>query len=103
MQRGNPSKIIGKGFDKHPENINKNGRPKKIPNLDVLLAEIFDDKEMAKLVKALYSAALKGNVRAAEAILDRAYGKAKQSMDITSDGKGLNPINIVIDKQDASV
>ena len=26
----NPQKIIGKGFDKHPEHINRNGRPKKL-------------------------------------------------------------------------
>jgi hypothetical protein len=103
VKRGNPHTIKGKGFDAHPEHINKKGAPKKIPNLDVLLADVIGDVEMTKLIKALYDAAVKGNVRAAEALLDRAYGKAKQSMDITSEGKGLNPINIIIDKQDATV
>jgi hypothetical protein len=28
--RGNPSKIIGKGFDKRPQNINRKGQPKRV-------------------------------------------------------------------------
>jgi hypothetical protein len=32
-----------------------------------------------------------GNIRAAEILLDRAYGKAKQQMDLTSGG---NPVPI---------
>ena len=28
--RGNPDKIKGKGFDKHPENINRKGQPRKL-------------------------------------------------------------------------
>ena len=79
-----PENIVGNGFEKHPERINKKGRPKKIPSLDLLLADIFDEKEMAAILKALQKIAKKGNVKAAEVILDRAYGKAKQSLDIKS-------------------
>jgi len=36
--RGNPSKIIGKGFDKNPQNINRNGRPPRMVN--TVIAEL---------------------------------------------------------------
>lgn len=90
----NPENIKGKGFDKRPENINRKGQPKKIPKLDVLLADVIGDAEMTKLIKALYDAAVRGNVRAAEALLDRAYGKAKQSVDVTTDGEKISNVNV---------
>jgi len=34
----NPQNLKDKGFDKHPENINKSGRPKKLPDLEPLLS-----------------------------------------------------------------
>lgn len=91
----NPENLKGKGFDKSPEHINKKGRPKKIPQLDVLLAEIFSEKEMADILKALQKIAKKGNVKAAEVILDRAYGKARQSLDITTNKENINIIKLV--------
>lgn len=62
---------------------NPNGRTKKIPQLDVLLADVLGEEkdgiEAAKaILMALRSKAVKGDVRAAEVLLDRAYGKAKQ-------------------------
>jgi predicted ArsR family transcriptional regulator len=91
----NPENLINEGFEKHPERINKKGRPKKIPQLDVLLAEIFSEKEMTEILRALQKIAKKGNVKAAEVILDRAYGKAKQQLDITTDGEKINTIKLV--------
>ena len=66
---------------------NPKGRPKKIPELDDLLAEVLSEKkngvESAKLIlMALRTKAAKGDVRAAEVILDRAYGRAKQAIDM---------------------
>ena|SRR5690606_37830714 len=65
---------------------NKNGRPKKLPDLDKLLANILgdedDDKsEAAKVIASLLVQAKKGNVRAIEVLLERAYGKPKQTID----------------------
>lgn len=74
---------------------NPRGRPKKLPELDKLLADVLgepnaDGIEAAKIVlMALRKKAASGDVRAAEALLDRAYGKPKQSIDHTSDGKAL--------------
>lgn len=63
---------------------NPNGRPRKIPQLDTLLAETLGKENAAgvpdaqKIITALFKRASKGDVRAAEVLLDRAYGKPKQ-------------------------
>jgi hypothetical protein len=40
---------------------------------------------------ALRAKAVRGDVRAAEVLLDRAFGKASQTMDITSAGHRIPP------------
>lgn len=69
---------------------NPKGTPKKLPQLDVLLADVLGEEkdgiEAAKVIlMALRSKAVKGDVRAAEALLDRAYGKASQSIILDGD------------------
>lgn len=69
---------------------NPKGAVKKIPQLDVLLADVLGEEkdgiEAAKaILMALRSKAVKGDVRAAEVLLDRAYGKATQSMVLDAD------------------
>ena len=69
---------------------NPKGTPKKIPQLDVLLADVLGEEkdgiEAAKaILMALRSKAVKGDVRAAEVLLDRAYGKASQSLTLDGD------------------
>ena len=82
----------GVPFQKGDPRINREGRPKKIPNLDVLLAELLDDEDQsAKLIlAALIEKAKEGDVLAAQVILDRAYGKPKESVDIVSNGETIN-------------
>ncbi len=82
----------GVPFQKGDPRINREGRPKKIPNLDMLLAELLDDEDQsAKLIlAALIEKAKDGDVRAAQVILDRAYGKPKESIDIVTNGESLN-------------
>lgn len=65
------------------ETMNPNGRPKKLPNLDKLLADILGDEEKGEVVAKqvlieLKKKALKGDLKAIEMFLDRAYGKPKQ-------------------------
>jgi hypothetical protein len=65
---------------------NPRGAPRKIPNLDLMLADVLgEDKDGIEAAKAILMAmrskAIKGDVRAAELLLDRAYGKAKQYID----------------------
>ena len=74
-----------KNFTKGDSRINRKGAPKKLPQLDVLLAEILGDEKAgitaAKAILAkLRSKALEGDTRSAELLFDRAYGKAKQDL-----------------------
>ena len=75
---------------------NPNGQPKKLPALDKLMAEILgEEKDGVTAAKAILSVlrakATKGDIKAAEMLLDRGYGKPKQSSDLNIEG-GLNLI-----------
>ena len=66
---------------------NGGGRPRKLPELSVLLADVLGEQTKEGLtaaediLRAMYARARKGDTRAAELLLDRAYGKPKQSID----------------------
>ncbi len=79
---------------------NPKGRPKKIPELRELLANVLGDEKDGKtaaeaILMALRAKAVKGDVRAAELLLDRAYGKVKdpdpQPQNITVSISGVEP------------
>jgi len=66
---------------------NPNGRPKKLPEIDKLLADVLGEEKDGvtaadAILRKLRAMAASGNIRAAEILLDRAYGKAKQSVDL---------------------
>ena len=63
------------------------GRPPKLPSIDLLLDTVLGEEKdgitaAEAILKALRLKAAKGDVRAAEILLDRAYGKAKQSINV---------------------
>jgi len=63
------------------------GRPPKLPELDKLLADVLGEEKdgvtaAEAILKALRAKAAKGDIRAAEVLLDRGYGKAKQQVDM---------------------
>lgn len=97
MSNNNPipnNKPFKKGQSGNPK-----GRPKKIPELDKLLADVLGEEKNGltaaeAILKALLSKAAKGDVRAAEVLLDRAYGKSKQSIDHTTNGDSINIISL---------
>lgn len=65
---------------------NPKGRPKKIPEIDELLADVLGDEQggisAAKaILLAVRAKALKGDTRSAEILMDRAWGKPKQQID----------------------
>lgn len=67
---------------------NPKGRPKKLPELNELLANVLGDEKDGKtaaeaILLALRSKAVKGDIRAAEVLLDRSYGKPKQQIETT--------------------
>ncbi len=82
----NPENIVPHKFKKG-ETGNPNGRPRKLPSIDKLLVEVlgdeYDENSQAKaILKALVTKAKKGDTRAAEILLDRGFGKPKQSLDL---------------------
>lgn len=81
------AKDIEKHRFKKGSSGNPNGRPKKIPELKELLANVLGDEKDGKtaaeaILMGLRAKAIKGDVRAAELLLDRAYGKVKQDLDM---------------------
>jgi hypothetical protein len=69
---------------------NPNGRPKKMPKLDDYLAEILNEEKegingLMLILKAMRAKAAKGDVKAASLLLDRAFGKASQTININGD------------------
>lgn len=69
---------------------NPKGRPKKLPGLDQLLIEVLADEKDGRtaaqaILISMRSKAIKGDVRAAEVLLDRAYGKIRQEIDLNTE------------------
>jgi len=67
---------------------NPNGRP-KLPDLKELLAKVLGTEDEGKsgaeaILKAMEARAKRGDVRAAELLLDRAYGKPKQDIEMAA-------------------
>lgn len=93
-------KPFKKGED---ERRNINGRPKKLPAIDKLLAEVLggeddEESEAKEIIKAMLLEAKSGNTKAAEILLDRAYGKAKLNIDHSSSDGTMSPTPIVFKK-----
>lgn len=85
---------------------NPNGRPKKLPQIDTLIADILGEEKdgttaAEAILKKLRQMAASGNLKAAEMLLDRAYGKAKQAIEHTGkDGAEIQIRNIIIEIPD---
>ena len=85
-----PNPIPGNKPFKKGQSGNPNGRPKKLPELDKLLADVLGEEKDGvsaadAILRKLRAMAASGNIRAAEILLDRAYGKPKQSVDLKAD------------------
>jgi hypothetical protein len=81
-----PENVIPHKWNKG-QSGNPAGRPKKLPELRELLAHVLGDEKDGKtaaeaILMALRAKATKGDVRAAELLLDRAYGKPKQDIEL---------------------
>ena len=79
------------GFDPRR---NLDGRPPIVPPLEEAIARVLSDEKdgltaLDAIIMALRNKAVKGDVRAAQELLDRAFGKSKQSIDHTSQGEKL--------------
>ena len=78
---------------------NGGGRPKKLPNLDELGAQLLSEEKsgmtaLEAVIKSMIHKAVKGDTAAAKLVLDRFYGLAAQRIDHTTKGESLNsPFN----------
>lgn len=84
----NPATKFKKG-----QSGNLKGRP-KLPDLSQAMAAILADEKDGKtaldaILAALRMKAAKGDVRAAQLLLDRGYGKPKETIDHTSGGEKI--------------
>ena len=84
MAKPNPirgNKPFPKGVSGNPK-----GRP-KLPDIKDLMAAVLGEEKSAgmseaeRILRAIRAKAAKGDVRAAEFLYDRGYGKPKQSID----------------------
>jgi len=82
--------MAAKDIEKHKfkkgQTGNPNGRPKKLPELSKLMADILGDEKNGlttaeRILKAIEAKALRGDIKAAEMLLDRGYGKPKQTQE----------------------
>jgi hypothetical protein len=79
---------------------NPNGRP-KMPNLKEACAAVLADEKdgmtaLDAVLKALRNKAIKGDVRAAQELMDRAYGKATQAIDLTAQGEFQHEFTVTV-------
>ena len=77
---------------------NPKGRP-KLPDLSQAIAKVLAEEKdgmtaLDAILKALRAKAAKGDVRAAQELLDRGFGKSKQSIDHTTAGEKINIISL---------
>ena len=93
---GNPSKV----FSSSNQPARK-GRPKKLPELrelliNVLSEEVNDLSAIQAILLRLRKMAIDGNLRAAELLLNHAYGKPKENIDHTTNGQAIRPPAVIV-------
>ena len=96
--------MAAKDIEKHQFNKgqsgNPNGRPKKLPALDLIMANVMGKEKdgitaAEAIIMKLREQAAKGDIKAAQLLLDRAYGKSKQNIDITTQGEKVTVPKII--------
>lgn len=78
---------------------NPNGRPPVLPELKEVIERVLNDEKdgitaLDAVIMALHRKAVKGDTIAARELLDRYYGKPKQSVDVTTDGEKIQILPI---------
>lgn len=76
------------------ERRNVTGENRKLPDLDKILADVLGEEKEGRtaaeaIIAALRAKAAKGDVRAAEVLLDRGWGKVKQDIGLSGEIKTI--------------
>ena len=89
-------------FTKGDPRINRNGRPRVLPELKEVLNEILSEEitnqkgekatRLEAILRTLNAKAQKGDIRAIQEVLDRAFGKAKSSAEMEENNSPVNKI-----------
>jgi len=90
---GKGGKISPQTEFKKGQSGNPAGRPKKLPELDGLIAEVLGEEKDGNtaalaILKKWRQMAANGNLKAGEMLFDRGYGKPKQSTELTGANGG---------------
>jgi hypothetical protein len=98
MANSNPNRENLKPFRKG-QSGNPNGRP-KLPDINDLMDKVLGEDKGGKtaaesILIALYQKAAKGDIRAAEVLLNRGYGLPKQKIEHSGDQE--KPIKFKLD------
>jgi hypothetical protein len=96
----NPNQDNLKPFKKG-QSGNPNGRP-KLPDLKEVMAKALSSEKNGKaaieeIIDAMKAKAAKGDVRAAEFLFDRGYGKATQDINMRQEGTAQIVIKVIED------
>ena len=83
-----------KPFKKNDPRINREGRPRVLPELKEILSQILSEEitnskgdkiqALDLIIRQLTAKATKGDLRAIQEVLDRMYGKSKQIIETQS-------------------
>lgn len=89
---GKPNPIPNSKPFKKGQSGNPKGRPPKLPELDKLLDKVLGEEKdgvtaAEAILAALRAKAARGDVRAAEVMLNRAYGKPKENVNLNVTGE----------------
>lgn len=73
---------------------NIKGAPKKLPLLELIMAEEMTPEKIRTMINAMQKQVDKGNVSAFNSLMDRGYGRVKQPVDITLQMPDLDNLEI---------
>jgi len=96
-----PTKPVA-GFDKNPQNINRNGRPKKTESFTYILWDVLGEPEVSfkgkkitgkeAVARKALELALKGDMTAIKYIMDRIDGTPTQAVkQVDDEGQAIIP------------
>jgi len=100
MTKMHPGRNGGKLKSGNTKNV---GRP-KLPDLSEAISKILADEKDGKtaleaILAALRAKAAKGDVRAAQELLDRGFGKSKQVIDHSIEDSNIQEIKVNIKRK----